>query len=52
MEKLFKDIREHAMRIVNYEKKMIPWTGEENKFYEEQIVCNICKKGFNHDNNQ
>ena len=36
MEKFCKDLREHAIRIVNYKKKeMIPLTGEENKFYEE-----------------
>ena len=25
-------------------KDIIPLTDEENKFYEEQKVCNICKK--------
>ena len=53
MEKFGKDLREHAMRIVNYEKKeMILLTDEENKFYEEQKVCNICKKGFTIDNDK
>ena len=51
MEKFCKDLREHAMKLVNYEiKEMIPLTDEENKFYEEQKVCNICKKGFSIDN--
>ena len=36
MKKFCKDLGEHAMRIVNYEKKMILLTGEENKFYEEK----------------
>ena len=31
---------------------MIPLTGEENKFYEEQKVSNICKKRFNIDNDK
>ena len=34
MEKFCKDLREHAMKIINYEKKeMIPLTCEENEFY-------------------
>ena len=53
MEKFGKDLTEHAMRIVNYEKKeMILLTDEENKFYEERKVCNICKKGFSTDNDR
>ena len=48
-----KDLREHPIRIVNYLKKeMTPLTDEENKFYEEQEVCNICKKGFTIDNDK
>ena len=48
MERFCKDLREHRMKIINYEKKkkkkkMILLTGEENKLYEEQKVCNICK---------
>ena len=27
-------------------KEMIPLSEEENKFYEEQDVCYICKKSF------
>ena len=33
-------------------KDIIPLTDEENKFYEEQKVCNICKKGFSIDNDK
>ena len=44
MEKFCKDLREPAMRISNYEK-MIPLTYEE-KSYEEQKVCYICKREF------
>ena len=33
-------------------KQMIPLIGEENKFYEEREVCNICKKGFSIDNDK
>ena len=33
-------------------KKVIPLTDEENEFYEEQKVSNICKKGFSIDNDK
>ena len=50
MEKFCQDLREHAMRIVNYEKEeMIRLTDEKNKSYESQKVCFICKKEFNTD---
>ena len=32
-------------------KKMIPLTDNENKSYEKQKVCYICKKEFNTDKN-
>ena len=32
-------------------KKMIPLTDKENKSYEKQKVCYICKKEFNTDEN-
>ena len=50
MERFCKDLREHATRIINYEKKeMIPLTDEENKSYKKQKVCYICKKEFSTD---
>ena len=40
------------MKIIDYEKKdMIPLTDEENKSYENQKVCYICKQEFNTDDN-
>ena len=43
IEKLCKKLKEHAMKIINYEEKeMIPLTDEENKSYEEQEACRIC----------
>ena len=33
-------------------KKRNNTADEENKFYEEQKVCNICKKGFSIDNDK
>ena len=45
IEKLCKDLREHAVKIVNYEKReMIPLNDEANKSYEKQKVCYIVKK--------
>ena len=45
-----KDLKEHAMKIINYEKnEMIKLTYEENKYYEIQTVCYICKKEFSDD---
>ena len=45
-----KNLREHAMKIIDYEKKeMMPLTNEENKSYENQKLCYICKKGFSTD---
>ena len=51
-EKFCKDLREHATKIINYEKKdMIPPTKKEEKRHGEQKVCYICKKEFNTDDN-
>ena len=45
-----KDLREHATKIINYEKKeMIPLTKKEEKNHNKQKVCHICKKEFNTD---
>ena len=50
MERFCKDLKEHAVKIINYEKKeMIPLNEEENESYEKQNVCYICKKEFNTD---
>ena len=47
MKKFCKDLREHATKITNYEKKkMIPLTTEEKIYHNEQEICYICKKGF------
>ena len=52
MEKFCKDVRNHAMKIINYEEKeMIPLTDKETKPYEKQKVCYICKKEFSTDEN-
>ena len=52
MERFCKDLRDHAMKIINYkEKEMIPLTDKETKSYEKQKVCYICKKEFSTDEN-
>ena len=48
MKKFCKDLRKHATKIINYEKKkMIPLTTEEKLCYNKQKICYICKKEFN-----
>ena len=47
MKKFCKDLKEHATRIINYEKKkIIPLTKEEKINYNDQKVCYKCKKEF------
>ena len=42
-----KDLREHATKIINYDKRdMIPLTKKEEANYNNQKVCYICKKEF------
>ena len=48
MEKFSKDLRDLAMKIINYEKKeMIPLTNEEKESYKKQKICYIWEKEFN-----
>ena len=50
MKKFCKDLREHATKIINYEKKdMMPLTKKEEENHNKQKVCYICKKEFNTD---
>ena len=52
IKKLCEKFKDQAMEIINYkEKGMIQLTDEENKSYEEQEVCHICKKTFCLDEN-
>ena len=47
MKKFCKDLRIHATKIINYEKKkIISLTPEEKINYNDQKVCYICKKEF------
>ena len=51
MKKFCLDLREHATKIINYEKKeMIPLTKKEEKNHNKQKVSHICRKEFNTDN--
>ena len=52
MESFSKDLREHAMKIMTYEKEeTIPLTNEENELYEMKKVCYLCKKIFSTNKN-
>ena len=45
MKKFCKDLREHATKIINYEKKKVmPLTTEEKIYHNEQEICYICKR--------
>ena len=47
MKKFSKDLRIHATKIINCEKKkMIPLTTEEKIHYNDQEICYMCKKEF------
>ena len=47
MKKFCKDLRTHATKIINYEKKkMIALTIKEKIYHSEQKICYICKKEF------
>ena len=44
------DLKEQAMKIINYEKKkIIPLTNEEKERHENQKICFICEKEFSID---
>ena len=48
MKKFSKDLREHASKVIIYEKKkMIPLTTEEKIYHNKQKICYICKNEFN-----
>ena len=50
MKKFCLDLREHATKIINYEKKkIIPLTKKEGKNHNRQKVCYICRKEFDTD---
>ena len=50
VERFCKDLKQHATKVINYEKKeMIPLNDEKNKSYKKQTVCYICKKRFSTD---
>ena len=50
MKNICLELREHARKIINYEKKeMIPLTKKEEKEHNKQKGCHICKKRFSTD---
>ena len=47
MKKFCKDLRKHATKIINYEKKkMIPLTIKEEIHHNKQKICYIFKTEF------
>ena len=47
-----KDLKDQAMKIINYAKKeMIPLTNEEKETHENQKICSICEQEFCTDEN-
>ena len=47
MKRFSKDLREHAIKIIDYEKKkLISLTTEEKIYHNKQKICYICKKEF------
>ena len=45
-----KILKEHVGRIIHWKKKeMMPLTDKENRSYENQKVCHVCKKLFKKD---
>ena len=52
MKMFCKDLKDQAMKIINYEKKeMIPLTDEEKETHENQKICYICEQEFCMDEN-
>ena len=53
IKKFCSDLKKLGMKIVNYEQnEMISLTDNENKYYEEQKECYICKKELCDDKNE
>ena len=51
MKKFSKDLRNHATKITNHEKKkLISLTTEEKIYHNQQEICYICKKEFDEKN--
>ena len=47
MKKFFKSLREHTMKIINFEKKIILLlTNKQQKLYEKTKICYIYQKKF------
>ena len=45
MKIFYKDLKEQAMKIIDYEKKeMIPLTDKEKEAHENQKICYICQQ--------
>ena len=53
MKRFCNDLKEHVIRIINYETEpVISLTEEEKESYENQQLCHICDKEFYTNNNK
>ena len=53
MKMFCKDLKDQAMKIINYEKKeMIPLTDKEKETHENQKFCYICEKKIREQENK
>ena len=46
MKKFYEFLREHAMKIINFEKKIKLLKKEQHKSYKNANICYICKEKF------
>ena len=52
MRRFCDDLKEQAIKIMNYEQKeMMPLTDEEKESQKSQTICHICEKEFCIDKN-
>ena len=50
MRRFCKDLRDHAMKIIDFKKKFItPLTKDEEDSYDKEEICHICRKDLDND---
>ena len=48
MKTFCKSCREHAIKVINFEKKMLSLINDQQESYEQTTFCYISKKMFGH----
>ena len=46
IKKFHTSLREYAINVINFEKKMLSLTKKELKFHQDATVCCVCGKRF------